>query len=642
MSYIDDVFGPTGLLAAALPGYKVRAGQVELARSIDTVLGEGGVLLAEAPTATGKSLAYGVPAAWHAAHNARRVVIVTANIALQEQLVGKDLPLLARVLPWPFTFALAKGINNYLCNDRLDEATADLLMSTGSEGAEVQTQWAQIVAWAARTEKGDVSELPFEPLSVIRPRFTTGSDECLGAACPRKVGCHALASRQEAKRAQVVVTNYHLYFADLALKAQGAEGVLPPYDVAVLDEGHKAADIARDFYGSRTTAGALRWATRHLRGRRGVAAIDNELQAKLALETERYFRALGAYAQTDDYYARLRKESPVAWDRLVTLLAEAEKKLRKASVELPIPGEKKQELRQAADKCALHAASIGQAMKLEDARNFIYFIESQGDSRVALMSAPIVVADRLRADLFEKVRSVVVTSATLTTGGTFDFLRQEMGADGGEEMIAESPLDWEHQALLVLPGGIPEPNDKSFGSSMAEALLDVVHLARGRTLALFTSYRMLDLAHKRLLAADLPYRVLRQGEAPRLALLKAFKEDVHSVLLGTESFWTGVDVPGEACSVVCIDRLPFESPADPLIDAVCERDRNAFKRFLVPRAILAFRQGVGRLIRTESDRGVVVCFDRRVVDKGYGRSFLRSLPPMKQRRDLEAVREFLG
>lgn len=646
-AYIADVFGPGGLLAQRFQGYEARVGQLELAYGTDRAFREGHNLLAEAPTGTGKSLAYSVPATYHAARHGRRVAIVTANIALQEQLVTKDLPLLSELLPWKFTFALAKGINNYLCREQFDDAVNEQVLAGGyAPGSPEHEQWSEVMRWAGTTKTGDLSELSFEPLVQLRPRFTTTSEDCLGKKCPNYQGCLAIQARRAARSAQVVVTNYHLFFADLQIKRGGGEGVLPPYDLVIFDEGHKAADIARDFFGFRLTGFQVRWATRLLKAsKKGtIPPLDPELQQRIHQLSDRFFDQLAAFARSDHYRARLRAPLTVAWEPLAEALVESAEVLFRGVAEYGhLDSALLQELHNASDRCRLLASNLRAAGELADPSRMIYFIELSQAGRASLCSLPIEVGPLLRETLFEheKVRSVVVTSATLVSAGSFDFVAGELGAENAEELIAESPFDWESQCLLVMPGGIADPTDRKFAAEAAEAVVEAVREARGRTLCLFTSYRVLDLAHQRLVREGLPYRVLRQGQAPRTTLIRQFKEDVDSVLLGTESFWAGVDIPGEALSCVVVDRLPFDSPDDPLVDAVTSRDRNAFKRFMVPRAILQFRQGIGRLIRTRTDRGVAVVLDRRVVDKGYGRLFTRSLPTIRQSRRMTDIGDFL-
>lgn len=651
------VFGREGLLKQKFAGYEPRMGQVALAYAVDQAMRSGGTLLAEAPTGTGKSLAYGVPASWHAARQGKRVVIVTANIALQEQLVGKDLPMLQSILPWNFSYALAKGINNYLCLDRFDDTKGELVNQF--EDPTEFNRWKEVQVWAAVTQTGDLNELPFEvKAGQLRSAFTTSTDDCTGKACASFDICHGMRARQLVREAQVVVTNYHLFFADLVLRRanEGGRGVLPAYDFVVMDEGHKAADIARDFIGFRLTRHGAAWCVRLLNAKNNprskkapIPPIAPELRQDVIDAADQFFRDLAEYSKSDDYVVRIRDRYCVrSGSRLVALLGDAGKALAQASASLPLPADRRTELMTGAARCGVFAVSVQAAMDLKDDGDVVYFIEEQS-GRAALCSKPIDVSGWLRHELFkhETVKAAVVTSATLTVDGKFDHVAEELGAEDCEGVVGESPFDWTKQALVVIPTSFEgqrflPPDKKGHGEQSARVFVEVVRQARGRTLGLFTSYRQLELAHRRLIDAGLPYAVFRQGEAPRMQLIERFKADVTSVLLGTESFWQGVDIPGEALSCLVIDRIPFETPDDPIVDAVNSRDRRAFQRWMVPRAVIDFRQGSGRLIRTKSDRGVLVVLDRRLLDKGYGRRFTRSLPEgLRISRDLSSVGEFL-
>lgn len=630
--YIEEVFGATGYLAKKFSGYTPRPGQVALARAVDAAIRDGEHLMAEGPTGTGKSIGYATPATYHAAHGGKRVVIATANIALQEQLVRKDLPLLAEVLPWKFTFALLKGKNNFLCLDRFYEAESKGELELYDDPADAERQRA-IIDWARATKTGDVSELPFEPPSRLWRRFSVSADDCKDADCHFYEECHAVRARAAAAEASVVVTNYHILFAHLQVKeATGEDLVLPPFDIAILDEGHKAADIARDFFGFRITAGAMRWVGRLLSKTGGAKPAD-----KLSTETERFFDRLLALRRSPTYRTRLRHADAVPWSTLHGALREAASAYAAASEEttdIDLRGE----LRRALRRAETLAGQLEAAMTLADAGS-VYFIEEDVKGRATLCAKPIEVADQLRRTLFDETHSVTVTSATLTTGGSFDYIARELGVDRPREVVAESPFQWNEQAVLVVPEGMPEPNDPSFPAAVASTFAEIIDLARGRTLGLFTSYRNLNATYQRVTGNG--HRVLKQGDMPRSALIEEFRRDVGSVLLGTESFWAGVDVPGESLSCVVIDRLPFPTPDDPVLDAITERDRSWFTTYSVPRAVIAFKQGFGRLIRTTTDRGVVVVLDKRIVTKPYGRLFVQSLPDVLKSRRLDSIRRFL-
>ena len=629
---LAEFFGETGLLSHRFEGYAPRQGQVRMAQAVERVLADGGQLLVEAPTGTGKSLAYLVPAALDHASSDRRVLVVTGNIALQEQLVGKDLPLLAELLPGGLDFALLKGRRNYLCLRQLTRSRAvGSLRSTDS--SEDQEVLRKIDEWAHRTEHGDVSELPFEASPALWARFSTHADECLGKQCPSYGACYVRKAKQRATEAAVVVSNYHLLFAHLVVhEATGEDRVLPPFDIAILDEAHKAADIARDFFGFRVSHAALRRIARPLEDM-GAFILARQLRQ----EGGTFCDALAELYRSRAYSVRLRQPSAVSCDRIVKLLERAARECRKgtetAREDLALRLTRNE--RRSLDI----ARRIEAGLSLADP-NAVCFIELDRDGRGVLCSKPIEVGPRIKAGLFDRVHASVVTSATLSTGGSFTLVESELGLAAPARLVVSSPFDFATRVLLVVPEDLPDPTEPAWRACVARHVQEIVELAEGRTLALFTSYQSLDGAHKRLDGCD--YRVLRQGEQPRTALVEAFQADTGSVLLGTDSFWTGIDVPGETLSCVVIDRLPFLSPEDPVLDAIRQRDRQWFMNYGLPRAVLTFKQGFGRLIRSVDDRGVVVVLDRRLVCKPYGRIFLRSLPNVRRSRQLTDVASFLS
>lgn len=634
--YLTRVFGDGGLLASRFPTYERREGQVALARTLDEAMRTGRHALGEGPCGTGKSLAYLVPATWHAHHEKKRIVIATANIALQEQLVRKDLPLLSEVLPWPFTFALLKGRNNYLCLERVAESEARDAGELGGllDGGE-QPQLDALRTWAQATTTGDASELPFVPVSALWARFSVGSDDCKGDGCPHREDCFAERARAAAQEADIIVTNYHLLFAHLAVRREtGQDLVLPPFDALVLDEAHEAADIARDFFGF-----AL---GQHTFTRLASAAGDlghRQLAGELRQEANRLFDSLAAYAHSPQYAKRLKAPGFASDAGLQRALRSLVKLAAERAEDEGTDPKQRALARNTARNAAVAGARLAEGLQQADAGK-VYWLDVDAKGRAKLRAKPIDVAGLLREELFGRCPSVSLVSATLTTSGTFDFVRRQMGVpDGALEVVAETPFDFESQALLVVPESLPDPRDAGFVDAAVAVFRQVLDACDGRTLGLFTSYRNLNAVHERLAGGR--YRILRQGDLPRAELTRLFKEDVASVLLGTESFWTGIDVAGEALTGLVIDKLPFPSPEDPVIDAICEKDARAFDNHLVPRAIIALRQGVGRLIRSKTDVGVAIILDRRLAEKGYGKKFLRSLPPMLSTRRLENIPRFL-
>lgn len=660
--YIDDVFKPGGVLALAKPGYVLRPEQVQLARGVEHAFNTVKPMLAEAPTGVGKSFAYLVPATRHASEHGHKVVVMTANIALQEQIVGRDLPFLAEHLPWKFTFALAKGWSNYLCFEALDASRNEQLKGRRLPVLQDQQQLEAAIAWADVTEKGDVSELPFELGVELKPRLTIAKEDCLGGACDFYDRCHPRAARAALDLADVIVSNYHLGFADLAAKESSGHGVLPAYRLAVLDEGHKAADIARDFFGERVTPGSVGRAVSLLdaKGRRAEklqipARLDPELRQLCVEQADRLFVELSRLKRDERRY-KARLDQPGMFDasELVVSLGSAARELERAKARGGLSPEGRHQLDLAAARCSKIASALKRASLCEDEADWIYSLDATGrGDAVALMAVPFSMADYLRSALFEREVDpvgVVVTSATLTTSqgaGAFDFVATQLGCEEADELVVGSPFDYS-KTCLVVPRIDPPSNsrDSTWLDQMADSLLEAVQLAGGRTLGLFTSYKALKYAHETLVAAqqegDLDgVCLLRQGDAPRSQLLARFREDEASVLLGCESFWEGVDVPGPSLSCVFIDRIPFPHVLDPVADAHAARDSKSFMRYQVPLATIMIRQGFGRLVRSVEDGGLVVVADSRLVDKPYGRHLVRQLPEVQLFRTLQQAKPYL-
>ncbi len=628
--YLNDVFGNGGFLARRFPGYEVRSGQVELAHLVDKAMSDGHHALGEAPCGSGKGIAYGVPAVWHAHHRKKRVVIATANIALQEQLVTKDLPLLAEVLPWPFTFALLKGRANYLCLDRLEDLGEREGLAQDDLGRQIQ----YLKVWSDQTRTGDISELPFVPEPAVWSRFSVGAKECKGDDCKFFENCFSEKAKAVAANADIVVTNHHMLCAHLAVRRMtGADLVLPPFDLLVVDEAHELADTARDFFG---------WTLSEPMIMRLAASASNLRNHKLASDLRReaaaFFQAAVRHERSPAYKSRLKVPADAtnllrALGEFTELAAAVEKK-EMFCEKRPDDGSG---IRRQAETMTAYVREIA---TLSD-RNKVYFIEVDPHGRAKIGAKMVRVGNLLRAELFEKTESVTLVSATLATESTFGFTREELGVpQNAIELVVDSPFDFARQAMLVLPLGLPDPNDENFIPAVAHKVQRVIDACDGRTLALFTSHKNMKAVHERI--SNNGRRLLRQGDLPRTELTRIFKEDIESVLFGTESFWTGIDVPGEALTAVVIDKLPFPRMDDPVVDAIFAADPQAFNTYYLPRAIIMFRQGVGRLIRSQKDIGVVVILDKRITEKAYGARFLRSLPPMQQSQWIEHIQDFLS
>lgn len=682
--FIEQTFGANGYLAKKIHGYAPRSGQIAFARAVDGAIAVGEHLLAEAGTATGKSFGYLVPSIHYIASDpdaCRRVVVVTANIALTEQLIGKDLPFLKEALPWKFSYSLMKGKNNFLCLNQLYDVEANSITNASqtrmawSEDVSSIDPVARIQEWAHRClvgqGDGDITELDFEPPHTVWKQFSVSNDECKGTSCQYKNECFALKASDRAKSSQIVVTNYHLYFLHVKLKQQtGLDLILPPHEVVVWDEAHKAADIARtNAFGFRITEDMIRHTARKLV--RSTMEEHRDAAARLSGSAGWFFNELQSYKQSGRYKRRIKvaleKEDGIAdaWRELQQDMADVEASLSKRSawLELKISQDmdyepcgkeisEKHDCEKSIDRSRDIRAHIESVMQMHGGDENVYFLEEEFRGRtkkVFLLGQPINVGGLLKTALFDQMHSVICTSATMTTGDGFGYIAHELGCHPYSCVTVESPFDWHRQGVLVLPNGVPDPKDdtNAFKDAIPGFVLKTIQCANGRTLGLFTSVEMVNRVFDAIkdrgagIARVHGHRLYKQGDMAKTKLIEAFKKDVSSVLLGTESFWAGVDVPGEALSAVVIDRIPFPTPDDPILDAISEQDKKWFHKYSVPIATLQLKQGVGRLIRSIHDVGAIVMIDPRMRTKNYGKLILASLPPLQVRHNIESIRVLL-
>lgn len=633
----EDVFGPGGLLSKKLSDYQPRASQLTMAQEVEEALSEGRSLMVEAPTGTGKSLAYSVPAIQHALATGDKVLIATANIALQEQLVQKDLPFLQRVLPVPFRFALLKGRGNFLCADKLLEQ--DSMLFAGVAG-EDQEEFDQVIAWARRTSTGDASELPFKVTPRVWRHFAVGDTaECAGC----KLSCYHKAAVEEAGDAQVVVCNYHLLFAHLKVQAAtaGMAGVLPEFKVLVCDEAHEIPDIGSDFAGEEIGRWSFRGFKRHL-SRGGYEALD-----RAAEDLSRSIKLM-AFKHAAPGSNRIKLPGLIDDGPILDALRSAYQELRALQAQYEEGDKEHAQLERQKTQCARLAKQV-KALIWQEHPEWVYWVErhdgASGESW-KLKGKPVSIAPFLQQALLPWM-PVILTSATLTTTHEdFTFIRERIGLDAStRQVVLPSPFDFGNAALLVVPDGLPEPTEEAHRDRVHDNLHEAVTASEGRALLLFTSSQALRTAHG-LLAPEfrrMGYACHCQGEAPSTLLIARFKEDVSSVLFATRTFFQGVDVPGESLSLVALDRLPFPSPADPVMDYIAEHDpKGWFFKHSLPTALITWRQIFGRLIRRHDDRGVVLLLDGRVQTKKYGRQFLRAIPGGMLAREVAAIKSFLS
>jgi len=599
-------------LESILPGYEHRPEQLALAAAVTQALEGEEHLLAQAGTGTGKSLGYLIPAL----ASGRRVVVSTATKALQDQLLTKDVPLAAEALGRRLRVAVLKGRQNYLCRKRADAARLNGVgLLAGHDGA-----FERLLPWIASTATGDRAELDEEPPAALWSELAVGPDRCLGRRCPRVQTCFAESARQQAARADLVIANHALYFADLALR-DGAEGarVLPEHDAVVFDEAHKLEETAASWLGARVTNGAVR----RLAADAAQASTDGkvDLPPRALERVERAVEALLHAIAPTSGRRRLRRlprePALVAIDELERLAQGAWGR-----------GDELDAVARRARKLAQDIATC-----LEPAGPELIVWSEPG----LLACAPADVSERLADSLWSEGPTAILVSATLE----FGFVERRLGLEQAERFDAGSPFDFRSQALLYVPRHVAEPREQG----VADEVEALCRSSRGRALVLTTSYRMLDVLAARL-RGRLPYTVLVQGEAPRERLLERFRADTDSVLIATSTFWQGIDVAGESLSLLIMDKLPFASPGDPLTEGRCEliaeRGGDWFRDYALPVATLQLRQGFGRLVRTHSDRGVAAVLDPRIYTRAYGEHLLEALPSCRLVDDRAEVEQFFA
>lgn len=648
-----DALSEGGALANQLDNFVPRGAQQRLSTAIADAFDGREVLLAEAGTGTGKTFAYLVPALL----SGLKTIISTGTRALQDQLYHRDLPRVRNALGTGLKSALLKGRANYLCRYRLEQAKGEPRFTT----REQISQFQRIVAWGGRTQYGDMAELEALPDdSPLLPMVTSTNDNCLGTDCPFWGECFVVQARQRAQSADIVVVNHHLLLADLALKQEGFGEILPGAQAFVIDEAHQLPELAANFFGESFGMRPIQELARDcLAECKEVPGALASLQAPVrALEQAlRELRAgmEGLPVRGTRFRALSKPEVRDGFDALTGSLRQLlEITVAMADTSLGL------------DACAARAKDAstrlarwlgddsddgitdeGRLVDIDDetplpTSDVLWYELTQRGFRC--QRTPLDVSGPLREHREKSHASWVFTSATLAVGGSFDHLAVRLGLDDPQTLLQPSPFDWPKQALCYLPQGLPEPNSRGYGTALIAALYPVLQASNGRAFLLFASHRALREAAETL--RDAPWPLFVQGEAPRATLLQRFRESGNGVLLGAASFREGVDVVGDALSVVVIDKLPFAAPDDPVFEARLEAIRrdggNPFRDEQLPQAVIALKQGVGRLIRSETDRGVLVLCDPRLTGKSYGKVFLDSLPPFARTRDVEDVRAFFA
>ncbi len=630
MTRASDWLQDAERFAAHLPGFKPRDSQIKMATAVDEAIESGGTLVVEAETGTGKTLAYLLPALL----SEGPVLVSTGTKNLQDQLFLKDLPMVMKVMGINRRVALLKGRANYLCPYHLEVNSSHL---PDHAGAKVHHQLAIVRRWADRTDSGDLAELQELPEDApVWPYVTSTRDNCLGQDCPVYDKCPLMKARKKALEADLVVVNHHLFFADAALREEGVASILPDVKTVIFDEAHQLPDIAANFFG------------KHL-GARQVRELVNDCLAQLdtlPLDIKDHTDAMKK-AVSDLHLALGGEGARDPWDKVKDdeAVISAMAALADAYDELYALLEPHKGANREVESCFERCGDQGGLLQYLQAANDteqVFWFETFKRS-FTLHATPLSVAKSFNAHRANLPCSWIFTSATLSVAENFDHYLQRMGLESADTLALPSPFDFRHQSLLYVPEGLPPPNDFSYTDQLVEQMLPVIRAAGGRTFFLFTSHRALKRAAT-LLEGQLDFPLLVQNQASKRQLLDDFRAAGNAVLLGTSSFWEGIDVRGDALSCVIIDKLPFASPGDPVIAARIARCReeggNPFFELQLPSAIITLRQGVGRLIRDISDSGLLVLGDPRVVTKGYGKRVLDSLPPMPRTRKQAVVERF--
>jgi len=678
-------FAPGGLLARTHPAYEFRRGQLQMAQAIEQALEEKRHLIVEAGTGTGKTLAYLMPVI----HSGKRVIISTGTKNLQEQLFYKDVPFLEQALfgdhvgtdlrqapgklsaagqgPGRLSVCYMKGRNNYLCRKKLYDLTDQPVLS----GLQEIEQYRAVAAWEKTTATGDRAELAELPeASALWHKLDARSDACIGQKCSEWERCFITEMRRRGMESDIIIVNHHLFFADLAIKlqAEGAPdaGILPEAAAVIFDEAHELEDVAGNYFGISVS---------NLRVEDLARDVEASLQHNRMLSAS-FSGALGSLRERSQFFFSLLPpgEGRFAFESRREFLEEngdeflaLNQALTRLAGELEGLPQKPEEIFNFVRRAQELQVQLSFAMESDD-RNTVFWIERrggrgrtnspqrhrdtekttegpQGRQNVFLQATPIDVGPILRECLWSKLECAVLTSATLAVGGGFEYIRQRLGLEHARESVLPSHFDYENQALFYVPPDLPDARTPQFTALAAARIRQLLEITRGRAFVLFTSYAQMNDIYQRLLG-ELEFPMLRQGDAPKSALLEEFRLTPNAVLFATSSFWQGVDVQGEQLSCVIIDRLPFAVPSDPVVaarvKAIDADGGNAFFQYQVPAAVITLKQGFGRLIRSLHDRGLLVLLDNRILKKQYGRVFIESLPNYKRTTDMRVVEEFFG
>ena len=650
---LEKVFGPGGLISQFHENYEYREGQIKMAGAIAGAFEDKKHLIVEAGTGTGKTLAYLVPAINQSLGTKKRIIISTGTKNLQEQLMEKDIPFLQQILPKKFSAAYMKGRSNYACIYRLHKSDDQPIL----DGVDQIDHFREVLEWSRETRTGDRAELTYLPENLsFWNRVNAKSEICIGQKCPDFEPCFITRMRVGAENADIVIVNHHLFFADLNVRGNQFGKVIPDYGAVIFDEAHLIEDIAADYFGFQVsnfridelvrdagelpihdaiaTSGIMRSSARivglseqfwvrftQARGQEGRFPLLGDAFATRGSDGENHPSALGeAYHALDDAMSRLETDVDVFSEKM----PEAESVVRR--------------IRQT-------RFDLDFIVKQAD-RNFVYWLERRGRG-VFLQASPVDVSQLLQEKLFDKVETCILTSATLSANGSFNFIRDRLGLTAGKtnSLVAPSSFDYENQAIIYLPKAMPDPRAPEFSQMAAAEIVRIIQVTKGHAFVLCTSNQSMAALYE-LVSARINYPCFLQGTMSKTGLLEEFRSTPNAVLFATSSFWQGVDVRGDQLSCVIIDKLPFAVPTDPIVAArskfIDDNGGRSFFDYSVPQAVISLKQGVGRLIRSTTDRGLIAILDPRLRTKGYGRDFLNSLPRMRITSELNDVGSVLN
>ena len=647
---MDKIFGTNGLIAKTLGDYEHRGGQIKMAEAVMRAFDEKKHLIVEAGTGTGKTLAYLVPAIAAAIGKNKRVIISTGTKNLQEQLMEKDIPFLQKILPKKFSAAYMKGRSNYACLYRIKKAENQPIL----EGLDEMDYFEEVRHWSRESETGDRAELTSLPENIsFWSRINAKSETCLGQKCPDFEACFITRMRQRAEDADIVIVNHHLFFADLNVRGNQYGRVLPDYGAVIFDEAHLIEDIAADYFGFQISSFQIdelvrdadllpitdAAATRDL-SKVGIKIIGLADQFWVRFTQTRGGQD-GRFPLVPDAFAQKTRNGDIQ----PTVLGEAylalDSALERLETAVDVYAEKMTEAESLLRRVRQTRFDL-EFIVTQAEKNYVYWLEKRGRG-MFLRASPIDVSALLQEKLFDKTETVVLTSATLSTGGKFDFIKDRLGLDENkktETLLAPSSFDYEKQAIIYIPKAMPDPRAPEYNQVAAAEIIKLISITKGHAFVLCTSNYSMNALFE-LVSMRVNFPCLVQGSMSKNGLLERFKSTKNAVLFATSSFWQGVDVRGEQLSCVIIDKLPFAVPTDPIVAArtrfIDEQGGKSFFDYSVPNAVITLKQGIGRLIRSKTDKGVIALLDTRLRTKSYGRDFINSLPKTKITAELKDV-----